>query len=89
MGGPAMVQDFEALRALKKRRADQPKQIDNSGLYAGSPMYFYCRLCGHLSDVKPESYRDTPKHYCGPCQEIKTAYPDKPDKTIIGESESV
>lgn len=60
-----------ALAELTNRRANRPKQIDNSSLYAGSPMYFYCYSCGWLSDTKPESYRSIPSHTCKECQALK------------------
>lgn len=60
-----------ALKALAHRRAHKPKQIDNASLYAGSPMYFYCKSCGHLADTKPESYTTPPKKLCGECQALK------------------
>jgi hypothetical protein len=59
-----------ALKALAERRANPPKQVDNSSLYAGSPMYFYCRCCGHLSDVLPESYTTRPKSLCSDCNDL-------------------
>ena len=61
----------EALAALTVRRKKVPEQIDNGSLYAGSPMYFYCSVCGHESDCLPESYMTTPKHLCTPCQEMR------------------
>jgi CRISPR/Cas system-associated protein Cas10 (large subunit of type III CRISPR-Cas system) len=61
----------EALKALAERKKHPPKQIDNASLYAGSPMYFYCKVCGHEADVKPESYTDRPKQLCGACQKLK------------------
>jgi hypothetical protein len=60
-----------ALAALKQRRANQPSQINNASLPAGSPMYFYCISCGHLSDQLPESYTCTPKKLCEECQALK------------------
>jgi hypothetical protein len=60
-----------ALQALDARRADKPKQIDNSSLYAGSSMYYYCKVCGHISDVLPESYFGRPRQLCGECQALK------------------
>ena len=44
------------------------KQIDNGSLYAGSPMYFYCRECRVQTDVLPESYLTRPKTICNPCK---------------------
>ena len=63
----------KALAALALRKRHRPKQIDNASLYAGSPMYFYCRVCGHLADTKPESYMTPPKKLCDECQKLKDA----------------
>ena len=61
-----------ALKALQKRRANPPKQIDNLSLYAGSPMYFYCKSCGHLADTLQENYfLSTPKKLCDECYALK------------------
>lgn len=57
----------EAIAAFKERVANQPEHINNASLYAGSPMYFYCRHCGHESDVLPESYTTRPKRECSGC----------------------
>jgi hypothetical protein len=56
---------------LAKRRKNPPKQIDNGSLYAGSPMYFYCKSCGYESDCLPESYLGIPKKLCSDCQDLK------------------
>lgn len=66
-----MITKENAIKELAERKANQPKQIDNSRLYAGSSMYFYCYTCGHLSDCLPESYTVTPNHTCSPCQLMK------------------
>ncbi len=56
------------------RCQNRPEQIDNGSLYAGSPMYFYCKFCGHLSDVLPESYCLTgPTNICDDCDILKEA----------------
>ncbi len=62
--------DFElALKQFKLRKLEnKDKQIDNSKLSAGSPMYFYCRFCGAHTDTKPEIYMSTPKTVCDPCK---------------------
>jgi uncharacterized OB-fold protein len=59
-----------ALKALKARRrkSAKVKKIDNSSLYAGSPMYFYCKTCGAIADILPENYIAPPKKYCNQCQ---------------------
>ena len=59
--------------AERKRRARKIGKINNSALYAGSPMYFYCRFCGLESDVLPESYSGiTPRRVCDECQGLVT-----------------
>jgi len=64
--------DF-ALQALHARREENAKKekIDNGSLYAGSQMYFYCKSCGGLADVLPESYISPPKKLCDECQALK------------------
>ena len=59
-----------AIEALKQRVANKPKQIDNATLRAGSPMYFYCRICGHLSDTLPENYINPPSCMCEECNAL-------------------
>jgi hypothetical protein len=61
----------EALAAYRNRKNNQPKHIDNASLYAGSPMYYYCRMCGHESDVLPESHFGAPRRLCTACQHCK------------------
>lgn len=69
---PATAQGKEAaLEALRERRANQPEQIDNGALIAGSPMYFYCIACGWLADILPETYTNTPKKLCSECDALK------------------
>jgi len=52
----------------RKQKAREIGQIDNSTLYAGEPMYFYCKYCGLLSDTLPEDYTCTPNHVCKECE---------------------
>lgn len=61
----------ESLALLKQRREHPPKKVDNASLYAGSPMYFYCKSCGWESDVKPEGYLTAPAKLCDFCQRMK------------------
>jgi CRISPR/Cas system-associated protein Cas10 (large subunit of type III CRISPR-Cas system) len=63
----------ELLSEFELRKANPPKQIDNSSLYAGSPMYFYCKYCGHESDILPESYTERPNHICSSCKPLVKA----------------
>ena len=60
-----------ALQALKERRANPPKQINNGSLSAGSPMYYYCINCSHLAESLPESHLSLPKKLCRECQALK------------------
>lgn len=73
MSQPLTTQGREtALAALKERRENKPKQIDNTALPAGSPMYYYCISCGHLSDTKPENWvYGSVKKLCTECQAMK------------------
>lgn len=60
-----------ALAALAKRRKANKtrKRINNSSLYAGSPMHFDCDGCG-ADIVVPESYTSRPS-LCPECQALK------------------
>ncbi len=64
-----------ALADLKKRKKkNEPKVKNNANLYAGSPMYFYCRYCLAETDVLPESWDPrftTPKKICNKCKDLK------------------
>lgn len=60
----------EALARLAERKANAPEPIRNQDLYAGSPMYFYCRICGELTDTLPEGYLGRPKKLCDECADL-------------------
>lgn len=55
------------------KAAKQAGQIDNSKLVAGSPMAFYCRDCGTLSDMVEEEYLFDPYTQCSQCQGLQDA----------------
>lgn len=76
------IRDTMALGRLAARLTSKPTPVDNSALYAGSPMFFYCKLCGHLADQKPENYLTPPAKYCGACRELKEANPGITDGTL-------
>lgn len=78
-----MIKDKAALKRLKERLKNKPDQINNSSLYAGSPMYFYCKVCEHLSDRLPESYVSPPKRLCKECQELLDATPGMTATTML------
>lgn len=72
-GLPAWISDhFDdcAMAALLARRESAPKHVDNGSLSAGSPMYYYCKNCGHLTAELPEDwYQELPPTFCDWCQE--------------------
>ena len=55
----------------RRRYAIQIEKIDNSGLHAGSPMYFYCKECGIPTEVLPEDYLFPPIRQCSQCQGLQ------------------
>lgn len=61
-----------AIAALVKRRNENKtrKRIDNSLLYAGSPMHFDCTGCG-ADIVVPEDYITRPT-LCSECEALKS-----------------
>ena len=64
--------DGELLAKWRERKANRLEQVNSSDLYAGSDMYYYCRTCGHLSDVLAESDFSTRITLeCPVCSEIK------------------
>ncbi len=58
-----------ALTQFRKRKAEnaQKERIDNSSLYAGSPMYYYCKFCGEHTETLPECHTQAPRVVCDPC----------------------
>lgn len=85
----SLIKDVSALRKLSQRLNNKPEQINNSRMPAGSPMLFYCELCGHESDRLPESYTTRPRKYCTPCQELKDANPDITNGTLLEEAKKL
>jgi hypothetical protein len=55
----------------RRRYAAQIERIDNAGLHAGQPMYFYCKTCNIPTEVLPEDYLFTPISLCSQCQGMK------------------
>jgi hypothetical protein len=51
----------------RRKWASERKEIDNSELVVGSPMYFYCKHCGIQSDKLPEDYLFQPSIECSQC----------------------
>lgn len=61
-----------ALERLEARKANRPERKNNSALPAGSPMYYYCQICGHLAQTLPESHREKPRPHCEECAKLKS-----------------
>ena len=56
---------------VRRRLAQQIEKIENQGLHAGSPMFFYCRHCGIPTEVLPEDFVFQPMLECSQCQGLK------------------
>jgi hypothetical protein len=64
---------------LNARRASAPEPIDNASLPAGSPMYYYCKSCGHQTAVLPENwYLTPPPKFCDWCVEHGYGFSKEP-----------
>lgn len=55
------------------------KRVDNSSLYAGSPMYYYCRACMAFITTLPETHLSAPPRYCEYCSDLR-------DKALMEEA---
>jgi hypothetical protein len=53
---------FEERKAYWSERP----RVDNAKLHAGSPMYYYCRLCGQQI-VLPETHLQMAPWFCEDC----------------------
>lgn len=62
------INSEELLLKFAQRNSTRPEQINNHNLPAGSPMYFYCKHCGHESDTVSEDYLEKPKTICPECE---------------------
>lgn len=47
------------------------EKVDNAGLHAGSPCYFYCKACGIPTEVLIEKFIFKPHQYCSQCQGLQ------------------
>ena len=64
----------KAVKAFFERKEEnsKKKRINNTSLYAGSAMFYYCRYCG-AEDIKDECFdpRTNPiKNPCDACKEL-------------------
>jgi hypothetical protein len=55
---------------VERKTKNAGKQIDNSTLYAGSPMYYYCRHCECHTQTLSESHSGRPITVCTPCEAL-------------------
>lgn len=46
------------------------KKIDNNGLHAGSPYYYYCIHCGVPTEAFPEPPVAQPNEICSQCKDL-------------------
>jgi len=63
--------DFDVMTEEFYRRCEKyrGKQIDNSSLRVGAPMYYYCYGCGILLETRPESWHGrAPARHCDSCK---------------------
>lgn len=66
----SLTEKEKAMIALDERLKNPPEKINNSSLYAGSPMYFYCKLCdGEI--VLPEGFTCSVPKLCTDCDFMK------------------
>jgi hypothetical protein len=42
------------------------KRVNNAALYAGEPMYYYCRACG-AEMIEPETHPYPAPRFCADC----------------------
>ncbi|MFH0873430.1 MAG: hypothetical protein V1846_01170 [Candidatus Komeilibacteria bacterium] len=61
-----------ALKQLRLRRQanKKVKRVDNSRLYAGSDMYYYCQSCGEEIRL-PEAHTCSVPSLCTECKAMK------------------
>lgn len=50
----------------RKRANATVRRVDNSKLFAGSPMHYYCRLCGEEMILVEDHMQPAP-WYCDAC----------------------
>ncbi len=46
------------------------KEVDNNGLHAGSPSYYYCMHCGVPTEAFPEPPVAQPNEICSQCKDL-------------------
>ena len=56
-------------REDRKKRNKDLKRKNNQDLYAGSPMFYYCRDCGEEISL-PETHPGPSPKYCRQCEDL-------------------
>lgn len=54
----------------RKEENNKRERVNNSSLWAGAPMYYYCRYCGAV-DIKPENFDPCCNPVKDPCEKCK------------------
>lgn len=63
--------DLDVAKAsfIRRYQENHGKEIDNSKLYAGSPMYYYCNgCCVHVATLPEGWFMSGPPKYCDACK---------------------
>lgn len=66
---------WDSITPFDRRKATNAMiaRIDNGKLYAGSPMYYYCKLCGEQM-MLTETHLEQPPWFCDLCISEGTAF---------------
>lgn len=56
--------------AVRRQRNKGIVRIDNRTLHAGSPMYYYCRMCGGEMSL-PEAHDPPAPSHCDDCRSLR------------------
>lgn len=62
---------LKQFRHRKKKSSRKGYTIDDSLLYAGSPMHYYCRHCGIHTETLPENHMSLPNTVCNGCTKLE------------------
>jgi hypothetical protein len=69
----------------RQRLAARIEKVDNSGLHAGAPMFFYCRHCGLPTEMLPEDYVFPPNTECSQCRGLRNeGWPEEAMRSAAG-----
>ena len=72
MNDTEVAKSFACEQFIRRRRyAVEIEKVDNAGLHAGSPMYFYCKHCGIPTEVLPEDFLFPPSLTCSQCKGLE------------------